>query len=225
MISNSWHCEEAIKRFSIQDYTVRERDGYTCLQIPNKSNAIAQTNSFLQHTGGVISSRHAEDILLKKGHFLKRENISSHENPFEFAQEIIAEVHGTGVTKDGVLFTSSGANAFYSLFRTAYLHLLKRGKNLWIRLGWLYLDTNETMNLLANEDEIITITDPTDFDELRKVFKEFGSKIAGLVTEFPTNPLLQSCNLEQVRELCDQVDAMLIIDPTMASPKNSKVAE
>ena len=225
LISNSWHCEEAIKRFSIQDYTVRERDGYTCLQIPNKSNAIAQTNSFLQHTGGVISSRHAEDILLKKGHFLKRENISSHENPFEFAQEIIAEVHGTGVTKDGVLFTSSGANAFYSLFRTAYLHLLKRGKNLWIRLGWLYLDTNETMNLLANEDEIITITDPTDFDELRKVFKEFGSKIAGLVTEFPTNPLLQSCNLEQVRELCDQVDAMLIIDPTMASPKNSKVAE
>ena len=23
LISNSWHCEEAIKRFSIQDYTVR----------------------------------------------------------------------------------------------------------------------------------------------------------------------------------------------------------
>jgi cystathionine gamma-synthase len=225
LFSNSSHCEEAIKRYSIQDYIVRERDEYTCLQIPSQSNATAQIDAFLQHTGGVISSRQAEDILLKKGHLLKRENISSHENPFEFAQEIIAEVHGSGVTKDGVLFASSGANAFYSLFQTAYLHSLQKGKNLWIRLGWLYLDTNETMNLLANDDEIITLTDPTDLDELRKVFKQFGGKIAGLVTEFPTNPLLQSCDLEQVRELCDQVDAMLIIDPTMASPKNSKVAE
>ena len=36
------------------------------------------------------------------------------------------------------------------------------------------------------------------------------------------------CNaaiLKKVRSLCDSVDGMLIVDPTMASPKNSKVAE
>ena len=225
LFSSSRHCDEAIEICSIQDSVISERDEYTWMRIPLQSKKTTQVESFLQHTGGLISSRNAEDILLKKGYLLNRENISSHKKPIEFAQKVIAQVHGTGVSPNGVLFASSGANAFYSLFKTAYLHSIKKKKNLWIRLGWLYLDTIETMSLLGKEDEIITLTDPSDLVGLKKVFQQFGSKIAGVVTEFPTNPLLQSCDLEQVRELCDQVDAMLIIDPTMASPKNSKVAE
>ena len=225
LFSHSQHCDQAIQKFSVLDSIIRERDKYTWLQIPGQSKEVAQIESFLQHTGGIISSRQAEDILLKKGHLLNRENISGHEEPLEFAQKAIAEVHGSGVSPNGVLFASSGANAFYSLFQNAYNYSLRKKKNFWIRLGWLYLDTSETMSLLANDDEIITLANPTDLIGLKKVFQQFGSNIAGVVTEFPTNPLLQSCDLEQVRELCDQVEAMLIIDPTMASPKNSKVAE
>ena len=55
------------------------------------------------------------------------------------------------------------------------------------------------------------------------LFEEYGDQIAGIVTEFPTNPLLQSGDLQTARSLCDQAGALLIIDPTMASPKNAKI--
>ncbi len=225
LFTDSSHCEEALKKYSIQNAIVRERGNYLWMQLPKASNEALQVDSFIQHTGGTISSRHAEDILFKNGCKLSRESLSNHENPLKFAKKIIAEVHGEGVFPEGVLFASSGANAFYSLFKNAYNYSLRKGKNLWICLGWLYLDTLETMNLTAKEDEIITLTDPTDLKELKEIFSRYGNKIAGVVTEFPTNPLLQSCDLECVRVICEKVGAMLIIDPTMASPKNSKVAD
>ena len=39
----------------------------------------------------------------------------------------------------------------------------------------------------------------------------------------PTNPLLQAGDLEKVKELCIKQDALLVIDPTMVSPKNAKI--
>ena len=225
LFSDSNHCKEALKRYSIKQPLIQEYENYTCLQVPESSEEALQINSFLQHTGGTISSRHAEDILFKNGYKLGRESLAEHDNPLQFAKEIIAQVHGNDVSSNGVLFASSGANAFFSLFSAAYDRFLPKGKNLWIRLGWLYLDTIETMKLIAKEEDILTLHDPTDRSGLQELFSKYGNKIAGVVTEFPTNPLLQSCDLEYVRELCDRVNAMLIIDPTMASPKNSKVAE
>lgn len=219
------HCHSAIKKFSMRGAKVYERDGFTWLQVDEGSQEALNANAFLQHTGGSISSRQAEDVLSKSGLLKRKEKISNKANPVRFAQEIIAEVHGEGVSPDKVLFASSGANAFYSLFRSAYDNGLKQGKGLWIRLGWLYLDTIETMELVAEkESDIITLVNPTDLNGLKTIFAKHGTRIAGVVTEFPTNPLLQSCELEEVKVLCDQVDALLIVDPTMASPKNAKVA-
>ena len=220
------HCQEALKKCAVQNYRIQERENYTWLQLPNGSKEIEDVSSFVQHIGASLSSRQAEEVLLNKGIIQEREEITEHESPDQFAREIIAEVHGAGVSADRVLISSSGANAFYSLFRTAFQHYLEKGKNIWIRLGWLYLDTIETMELFAGEEEskIITITDLKNLEPLQEIFSKHGQKIAGIVTEFPTNPLLKSCDLEKVRELCNQSNALLIVDPTMASPKNAKVA-
>ena len=59
---------------------------------------------------------------------------------------------------------------------------------------------------------------------LEELFRDHGERIAGVVTEFPTNPLLQACDLEKVSELCSAANALLIVDPTMASPRNAKVS-
>ena len=91
--------------------------------------------------------------------------------------------------------------------------------------GWLYLDTIEAMNLLTGDKElVIALEHLDDFCKLDGVFEKHGERIAGIVTEFPTNPLLHSCNLERVKELCLKSNALLVIDPTMASPKNTKVS-
>ena len=120
---------------------------------------------------------------------------------------------------------SSGANAFTSVFRSALEVSRNKKKEIWIRIGWLYLDTIEIMNLLTKTHErIIDLHTPQDFDKIEEIFSTYGNKIAGVVTEFPSNPLLHSCDLEKVRHLCSQHDSILIADPTMASPKNAKVS-
>ena len=80
------------------------------------------------------------------------------------------------------------------------------------------------MNLLTrSEEQIIDLNHPDEFEKLEGIFASYGIEIAGVVTEFPSNPLLHSCNLEKVRQLCDRHNSLLIVDPTMASPKNAQV--
>ena len=70
---------------------------------------------------------------------------------------------------------------------------------------------------------MIEITQVGDTEKLVEIFQTYGDQIAGVVTEFPTNPLLQAGDLEKVRSLCDKYSSLLIIDPTMVSPKNAKI--
>ncbi len=225
LFANKEHCQAGLSRFSIEEFEILEREEYFCLRLPHGSTHAKNISSFVQHTGGTLSSRHAENILVNSGQFLRKESIQLMDNPSHFAQKVIAQVHGEGVSREKVLISSSGANAFYSLFHNAYHHFHEKGKTIWVRLGWLYLDTIKTMEMVSNnKNEIITLTDLQNPSELESIFSRYGRQIAGVVTEFPTNPLLQSCNLEKVRELCNQANALLIVDPTMASPKNAKVA-
>ena len=57
---------------------------------------------------------------------------------------------GNGIDSEDVLLASSGANAFTATFRAALEQSRIKGKGIWIRLGWLYLDTTEIMDLLTN---------------------------------------------------------------------------
>ena len=219
-------CEEVIKRYLLQDTKVRRTHGCTLLEIPSASPAKDGVTSYFQHTGCGISSRLAEDFLWDRGLLEKRETLSAIDDPESIIRETISRAHGSEVGPDDLLLASSGANAFHALFKSAVEHAQGRGKNIWIRWGWLYLDTIEVMNLYTPENgEVIEVLEVTNGETLSAVFQEYGDEIAGVVTEFPTNPLLQAGDLEKARELCDQSNAMLIIDPTMVSPKNAKITK
>lgn len=225
LFADSQTCKEAGEVFSITDATIEETEEFTSLLVPDGSPNIDSIASFLQHSGSGISSRMAEDILLRAGQLEQRETISQVESPGDTIRSIIAKAHGPEISGEDVLLGSSGANVFYSLFQSACEHSRAKGKDLWIRMGWLYLDTIEVMDLLTNEDErVIPLNRLEDFAGLEELFKEHGERIAGVVTEFPTNPLLQACDLEKVKELCVGTNSLLIADPTMASPKNAKVS-
>lgn len=225
LFADAQACKEAVEVFALTDVEVEETEEFTSLLLPTESPRIDSVTSFLQHSGSEISSRRAEDSLMVAGQLEEREEISPSTSPGEKIKSIIAKAHGPEIFKEDVLLGSSGANAFYSLFRTACEHSRTKGKDLWIRMGWLYLDTIEVMNLITNdEEEVISLNRLEDFHRVEELFKKHGERIAGVVTEFPTNPLLQACDLEKVKELCSQANSLLIVDPTMASPKNAKVS-
>ena len=216
-----------LKLHGIPPFCRGEFDDVVFLQFPPESKEALQCKLFQQHSGTGISSRLAEDILYRRGIIGDREFIDeSSASSTEQIKRTIAKAHGPKTGPDDVMLTSSGANAFFSIFRTAIEHSSKKGKKIWIRLGWLYLDTIEAMELFVDEElQIISINSPKDLSKLKSIFKDFGEKIAGVVTELPTNPLLQSFDIEAVKGLCEANDALLIVDPTMASPQNVKITD
>ena len=225
LFANDKSCREAVRRYAISNSKLVDHGSFASLQVTGRSEDAESIGAFLQHSGCGISSRQAENHLFEIGEADKRETLAHHEDPAQLVREVIARAHGPEVSENDVLLGSSGANAFYSLFQTACEVARAKGKDLWIRLGWLYLDTIEAMNLLTGDKElVIALEHLDDFCKLDGVFEKHGERIAGIVTEFPTNPLLHSCNLERVKELCLKSNALLVIDPTMASPKNTKVS-
>ena len=225
LFANEKSCMEAIDRYAINRSKIVDHGSFASLQVARRSEDVQSIGAFLQHSGCGISSRQAENHLFEIGKAEKRETLAHCVNPARLIKEVIAKAHGPEVSGDDVLLGSSGANAFYSLFQTACEITRSKGKDIWIRLGWLYLDTIEAMNLLTEDKElVIALEHLDDFGRLDGIFEEYGDRIAGIVTEFPTNPLLHSCNLERVKELCSKSKALLVIDPTMVSPKNAKIS-
>jgi cystathionine gamma-synthase len=223
--SNAKDWDFAQKTAGLSDPRIEEVEDYLIVGLPPDSKESARLSKFLQHTGCGLSSRHAEKILEALGQTVLTESITPNVDAEKEIKKIISEAHGPNIEDEDVMITASGANAFTAVFRSALELSRNKGKQIWIRIGWLYLDTIEVMNLLCEPQErIIDLLTPKEFETIETVFEQYGSQIAGVVTEFPSNPLLHSCNLEKVRELTNRHGALLIVDPTMASPKNAKVS-
>jgi cystathionine gamma-synthase len=218
-------CLDVINRYEITPNLIREEEDWTFLQLPDSSPENTRVASYFQNTGCGISSRLAEDYLWEHGLLENREVLSEQNQAEQTIKETITQAHGPSVSSKDLLLASSGANAFHSLFKTAVEQAKDKGKTIWIRWGWLYLDTIEVMNLYGGEGDVIELNEIGDSSQLQSLFDIYEEKIAGVVTEFPTNPLLQAGDLQLVRKLCDQADALLVIDPTMVSPKNAKITE
>ena len=217
-------CEQAIKRYQIQDCKITHNQDWTLLELPADSEKNSLISAYFQHTGCGISSRLAEDFLWDRGLVEQREVLSETPEAESVIKQRISQAHGPQVSADDLLLASSGANAFHALFKAATEQAISKNKSIWIRWGWLYLDTIEVMDLYGKESgKVLEVNAVGNTDELISLFDKYGNEIAGVVTEFPTNPLLQAGDLELVRKLCDQSGALLIIDPTMVSPKNAKI--
>jgi cystathionine gamma-synthase len=94
-----------------------------------------------------------------------------------------------------------------------------RGRQEWIQLGWLYVDTIEILRKLSGGEHHF-LTDVLNLDALETLLRERGNKVAGIVTEVPTNPLLQTPDLDRLREITYRYQIPLVADPTLASPYN-----
>ena len=95
------------------------------------------------------------------------ESINPNEQAEQEIKKIISKAHGPQIDADDVLIASSGANAFTSVFRSALELSRNKNKGIWIRIGWLYLDTIEIMDLLREKQEkIIDLHTPEEFETI-----------------------------------------------------------
>ena len=217
--------QELVEFLDSTDFSIEQREEFSLVHGPDSEEVRALGKSFLQHTGLSVSSRQAEDFLTAEGLLGKKvERVEDTDAGGVIGRELSGAL-GTEISSLDIIPATSGANAFYGLFRTARKVLAAQGRTIWIQLGWLYVDTIKVLEKFTDgNDKIVTIFEVGDLSEVRKLFAERGSEIAAIVTETPTNPLLQTCDLDELRDLCRTSGAMLVVDPTMSSPRNVKVA-
>lgn len=207
------------------EFSFEERQGFAFVHAPDSPEIQARAKSFLQHTGFSVSSRQAEDFLAERGLLEVEAEETQTGDAENRVRHELTDAMGEEVLPEAILLANSGANAFYALFRTARDILATQGRTIWIQLGWLYVDTIKVLEkFMDGQDEVVAMHNVTDLSRLRRLFAERGGEIAAVVTETPTNPLFQTCDLDEIRDLCRTHGAMLVADPTMASPRNAKVA-
>ena len=202
---------------------ILEHEGIWGVAHSEDSEVAGQARLFLQHTGGVLSSRQAEDHLIKAGVLEPEPEELIPNDPHRVIRETFGQDIGYAQPASMIL-TNSGMNAFYRAFQTASDYQRARGRTIWIQLGWLYLDTMAVMEELGNGPENRhVISDIGNLETLRSVVSDCGAQLAGLVTEAPSNPLIQTANLEIVADIVRSVGGLVIADPSVASAYNVDV--
>ena len=184
--------------------------------------ALAKT--FLQNLGGFLSSREAEDHLLRLGLLAApyAEPTFGGDAAAEIRRHLRAVLPGT--TDADLLLAPCGMNAIWAAFRAAADLQAARGRTVWLQLGWLYLDTIAILKkFTAAPLDYVYLRDVFDLAAIERIFLNHGTRIAGVVAEVPTNPLIQTPDLPALAALCRRHGALLLVDPSISSVFNVDV--
>jgi cystathionine gamma-synthase len=181
----------------------------------------ARAKTFLQNIGGFLSSREAEDELVRRGALrsIYPEETFSGDATAEIRRHLRRAMPAASDTD--LLLAPSGMNAIYASFRAIADLQAARGRTVWVQLGWLYLDTIAILKkFTATPDDYLYVGDVFDAKGLEELFATHGARIAGVVAEVPTNPLIQTPNVAALAALCRQHGARLVLDPSVSSAFN-----
>ena len=182
----------------------------------------ARAKAFLQHCGGFVSSRQAEDSLVAAG--LLPVPPAEDNGIGDAAGQVRSALHEAypGAGDQDLFVAANGMNAIHSVFCVSNGIQRPRGRTTWIQLGWLYLDTIAILQKFSADPQRdhVVLPDVNDLGALRRVLEERRGQVAGIVTEVPTNPLIQSCDVPALAMLAREHGVHLILDASIASPWN-----
>jgi len=173
--------------------------------------------AFMKHCGYMIFSREAYNFL--RGHELPVA-IFNEEYCTSKAESTIKEILEQGYGSREVTLTSSGMNAIWASYYAVKKQLFER--DIFIQFGWLYADSIHILRKVSGEFKQIGKVE--DLDELTAFCEANGSRIAGILTETVSNPLIHSPDLEAIWKLANKHGFMVILDNTFATPWNVTVS-
>jgi len=198
--------------------------GVAGLRLPPDPELNLRARKFLQHVGGFLSSRQAEDYLLRVG------RLEAAQREDAFAGDSAAEVKRwlaplCRADPGEIVLANSGMNAALAAFEAVNRVQAPRGRHAWINLGWLYVDTLEILAKLSRDPaRNASLYDVFDLDALERLLEKRPGEFAGILTETPTNPLIQTMDLARLRALARKHGVLLVVDPTVNSAANVDVA-
>jgi cystathionine gamma-synthase len=186
--------------------------------VQNGTSQLQKVLKFIQHVGYNLSSRLAQDYLFEIGLINKKhiEKLEDKKNAYDVLISNLALAYNQ--PKQNICLTPSGMNAVYCALKGLKNIQNKNGKTKLIQLGWLYLDTMNIVEHYFDENKIFY--DINNLELLENYLKIQGHTISAIITEIPTNPLLQTVDLSRLKKLCTKYNIVLVIDATFATPYN-----
>jgi cystathionine gamma-synthase len=209
------------------------RDGVHGVSHPAAdADTFRRAKLFLQNLGGFLSSREAEDHLVRLGllaapfaeeSFAGGSDKSGNAAAAEVRRHLRRALPACADTD--LVLANCGMNAIWAAFRAVSEVQAARGRTVWLQLGWLYLDTICILQKFTGTPaaDYVYIRDVLDFAALERIFTAHGARIAGVIAEVPTNPLIQTPDLPALAALCRRHGARLLVDPSISSAWNLDV--
>ena len=185
---------------------------------PASPELYSRAKTYLQNIGGFLSSREAEDHLVRMGLLpaVYEEATFAGDAAAEIRRVLKTAIPGAG--DSDLLLANCGMNAVYAAFRASAEIQAARGRTLWLQLGWLYLDTIAILKRFTRAPlDYVYVRDPLDREGIARIFDKHGPRIAGIIAEIPTNPLIQTPDVPGLARLCRQYGAHLYLDPSVSS--------
>lgn len=180
---------------------------------------------YLQHTGGFLGSRAAEDALVRAGHLAAAAPEELWPGDAEAEVQRVLQGLFAGTQASDRRLAASGMTAVHATFRAVSEAQAPRGRTAWLQLGWLYLDTILVLKKFTPDPQrdYLYQRDVLDLAGLERLLQEHGSRLAGLIMEAPTNPLVQTPDVAAVAALARQHGVRVVVDPAISSPFNVDV--
>jgi cystathionine gamma-synthase len=165
-------------------------------------DAAARLAKFVQHTGTLISSRQAAATLAPE-----RRHVGAPPAPVQAA----LAPYLAGVAPADILLATSGMNAVAAAIAAIDAVQRPRGRRVWIQFGWLYVDSTRLLEKAADTPYHF-IADVRDLAAVERLLA--AGDVAGVLTELPNNPQLETADIPALRALCDRYGARLLLDPS-----------
>ena len=180
-----------------------DRIGDWCLATTTAGDAALRLAKMVQHTGSLISSRQAEAWLAG----------ATPPDGSAALRTIRAALSPllSGVPADDILIATSGMNAVDAAIAAVDTVQRPRGRSAWIQLGWLYVDSTRLFEK-ARDAKHHFVSDVRDLAAVERLLAT--GTIAGVFTEVPNNPQLETADIPALRALCDKHGAKLLLDPS-----------
>ena len=180
-----------------------DRIGDWCLATTTAGDAALRLAKMVQHTGSLISSRQAEA-------WLARSAPADGSAALHTIRQALSPLL-SGVPADDILIATSGMNAVDAAIAAVDTVQRPCGRSAWIQLGWLYVDSTRLFEK-AHDAKRHFIADVRDLASVERLLAT--GTIAGVFTEVPNNPQLETADIPALRALCDKYGAKLLLDPS-----------
>jgi cystathionine gamma-synthase len=216
----SVHAKNVLEALTNVIFSYIEEDENIFLIIEKEDQKLSYYKNSIRNTGLLISSRQAEASLFKLGQIAAIfEEESFKKNAQTEVKSVLSQAYE--VDGDNILLTNSGMNAFFAAFQTVLDSCKVQGRDTVVQMGWLYLDTIEIIE--KHSPNTYLHIDISNKIQLETWLIDNHAKVACVITEVTTNPLIQCVDLPWLSNLCKKYNIVLIVDTTIATPFNIDV--